>query len=92
MHKNIRRALLIAAVYIAGSYFLDRPVELKHDVVALREMSTKITEPERATKPVEHDQAATGQTIFDAKHRLDSVRGKVQNSIALGTERFARQE
>lgn len=89
VQKTIRRALVIAAIYLAGSYLLDRPEEAKQDVVALRELAAELPEPGAVAESVQETGEIAGQTIFDAKQRLDSVRGKVQNSIALGTERFA---
>jgi hypothetical protein len=93
MQKTIRRALVIAVIYITGSYFLDRPEEAKkQDVVALREMAARLPEPEHVVESVQETGETADQTIWDAKQRLDSVRGKVQNSIALGTERFSASD
>lgn len=89
MQKTIRRALVIAAIYIAGSYFLDRPAEVKQqDALALREMAAKLPEPKQVVESVQNTGEIAGDTIWDAKQRLDTVRGKVENGIALGTERF----
>ncbi|MBW1883738.1 MAG: hypothetical protein JRG89_06980 [Deltaproteobacteria bacterium] len=89
MQKTIRRALVIAVIYVIGSYFLDRPEEAKQDLVALGEMAARLPEPEQVVESVQETGEAADQTIWDAKQRLDSVRGKVQNSVALGTERFS---
>ncbi len=46
MNKIVRACLLIAALYCAGSYYLDRPEEVERDVAALRDMADRIPEPE----------------------------------------------
>jgi len=90
MQKTVRRALVIAAIYIAGNYFFDRPEEAREqDAIALREMAAKIPEPEQVAASVQKTSEHAGDQIWDAKRRLDSVRGKVQDSIARGTERFS---
>ena len=89
MQKTIRRALVIAALYLAGSYILDRPEQAKQDAVALSEMAAKLPEPVEVVESVQNTGEVAGDTIWDAKRRLDTVRGKVQHSIALGTERFS---
>ncbi len=89
MNKIIRRALLIAAIYFAGSYYFDRPEEAEQDAAGLREMTAQLPEPERVIASVEASREKAGQSVFQAKQRLDYVRDKVQHSIALGTERFA---
>ncbi len=89
MNKIIRRALLVAAIYFAGTYYFDRPEEVKKDAAALREMTAQLPEPERVIASVQASREKAGQSVFQAKQRLDYVRDKVQHSIALGTERFA---
>lgn len=92
MTKTIRRALIVAALYFAGTYYFDRPEEVKKDVAALRQMAAELPEPERVVTSVQATGEKAGQSIFDAKQRLDGVRDKVQDSIATGTQRFSGSE
>jgi hypothetical protein len=89
MQKTIRRALIIAVIYFAGSYVLDRPKEvMQQDAVALQEMSANLPQPKQVAESVRNTGDVAGDTVWDAKKRLDTVRGKVQDGIALGTQRF----
>jgi outer membrane murein-binding lipoprotein Lpp len=92
MQKTIRRALVIAAIYLAGSYVLDRPEQAKQDAVALGEMAANLPEPVEVVESFQQTGQVAGDTIWDAKQRLDSVRGSVQHSIALGSERFGNSD
>lgn len=89
MIKVIRSALLVAVIYFAGSYYFDQPEEIKKDAVALREMAKALPEPEQVLATVRATTERADQRVSQAKLRLDSVRNKVEQSIALGSKRFA---
>ncbi|MCH7598606.1 MAG: hypothetical protein IH973_02535 [Myxococcales bacterium] len=89
MIKVVRNALLIAVIYFAGSYYFDKPEEIKKDAAAVREMVKALPEPEQVMDSVRATGDRADQGVSRAKRRLDTVREKVQHSIALGSERFA---
>ncbi|MCP4037165.1 MAG: hypothetical protein GY944_06090 [bacterium] len=88
MNKVIRGALFIAAIYCVGTYYFDRPEEIKQDVAALQEISAELPEPEQVLAGAKHTGEYAEKTVFRAKQRLDLVRANVSESIATGAERF----
>ncbi len=92
MKRVMRSVLLIAVIYLVGSYYFDRPDQVKKDAVAVREMTEKLPEPEQVAASVRATQDRAGETLSRARQRLDSVRTKVQGSIARGSERFTGAE
>ena len=92
MIKLIRSALLVAVIYFAGSYYFDRPEEIEKDATAVRELAKALPEPAQVLAKVRATTPRTEQRVSQAKQRLDSVRNKVEQSIVLGSERFARSD
>ena len=78
MTNVIRQALVVAAIYFAATYHLDQPAELESDAAAIKQMAQDLP-----------DKGEVSQSVWSAKSRLDRVKGKVEDSIALGAERFS---
>lgn len=89
MSKVVRAALFIAVAYCVGTYYFDRPEEVKHDVAALQEIGATLQDPAPVVAKLEESGQYAEQTVFRAKQRLDHVRSSVSESIATGAERFA---
>ena len=90
MNSLVRPALVTLAIYFALTYYLDEPDAFNSDVEALHEMTDNIPEArERVADGAAAAHVKGSETIFQAKSRLDRVKGSVQDSIALGAERFS---
>ncbi len=90
MNSIVRPALVALAIYFAVTYYLDEPDALKSDVAAVQEMTDNMPEArDRLVDGARNAQAKAGETVFEAKNRLDYVKGRVEDSIALGAERFS---
>lgn len=66
------------------------PETFKSDVAALHEMTDNL--PEVRDRVVDGAKDAAdkgGKKVFEAKNRLDSVKGRVQDSIVQGADRFS---
>lgn len=90
MHSLVRPILAALAIYFALSYYFDEPDTLVSDVEQIHEL----TDPASATRDRAEDGVMAAEnegseTIFQAKSRIDGVKGRVEDSIALGAERFA---
>ena len=90
MFSIVRTALIALAVYFGVTYYLDEPEALKSDVAALHEMTDSLPEVRDRVVDGAIDAADKGgKKIVEAKKRLDSVKGRVQDSIAQGADRFS---
>jgi hypothetical protein len=90
MFSFIRTALIALAAYFGVTYYLDEPEALKSDVAALHEMTDNL--PEVRDRVVDGAKGAAdkgGKKIVEAKNRLDNVKGRVQDKIAQGADRFS---
>jgi hypothetical protein len=90
MLSFIRTALIALAAYFGVTYYLDEPEALKSDVAALHEMTDNL--PEVRDRVVDGAKGAAdkgGKKIVEAKNRLDNVKGRVQDKIAQGADRFS---
>lgn len=92
MIKVVRSAVLVAVIYFVGSHYFDRPEEIEKDAVAVREMARALPEPEQVMASVRATGDRADERVSQAKQRLDTVRAKIQHSIALGSERFANSD
>lgn len=89
MNSIVRPALVALAIYFAATYYLDEPDAFKSDVESIHELTETI--PDAADRVVDGAKQAKergSETVFQAKSRLDGVKERVQDSIALGAERF----
>jgi hypothetical protein len=90
MFSFVRTALIALAAYFGVTYYLDEPEALKSDVAALHEMTDNL--PEVRDRVVDGAKGAAdkgGKKIVEAKNRLDNVKGRVQDKIAQGADRFS---
>ena len=90
MFSIVRTALIALAAYFGVTYYLDEPEALKSDVAALHEMTDNLPEVrDRVVGGAKDAADKGGKKIFEAKNRLDSVKGRVQDSIAQGADQFS---
>ncbi len=89
MNKVVRASLFIAAAYCIGSYVVDRPEEVRRDAEALKEMASRLPEPDAVIAKARETGEAADEAVTRAKQRLDDVRETVSSRIESGAERFA---
>jgi chromosome condensin MukBEF ATPase and DNA-binding subunit MukB len=92
MNKIVRASLFIAAAYCIGSYVVDRPEEVRRDAEALKEIASRLPEPDAVVAKARETGEVADQAVSHAKQRLDDVRETVSSRIEAGADRFAGKD